>query len=968
MAGTEHNIFSVFHRTASKQSTKPALIYKQNDQYKTIDYQTILKWSAACGEFLRSHNIKTGDKIALVLENAPSFVWFFFGIMSEGGVAVPLDIQYSDEQITRLVRHSDAKLLITNSKRISGLRSMLSGIPCYAVDTLALDEKKDVTAIKSPVNNFKLAALFYTSGTTDAPKAVMLSHANLLSNINAVRELKIIHSGDVFISLLPLHHTYSFTTTLLLPLLSGAAIAYPKSLLSADILDCLRSTHASLFVGVPQLFVLLHRSIREKLDRAPLFMRVFINGLAGTAFKLRRLTGINLSKLLFKKIHTNFGGGLRFMVSGGARLDPAVETDFYRWGFSLLEGYGLTETSPVVCFMSPRKIKFGSVGRPLPGVKVKINDADENGTGEVAVKGDNVMQGYYKDDAQTGQVLKDGWFFTGDLGYIDRDGFLFLTGRKKELLILPNGENLNPENIEAHYLHSPFIKEIGILSHDEQLVAVIFADEEHFREEKVADLRGRLRWEIENFSEELPSYQRIRGFVISKEPLPRTRLGKLQRFQLPEIYQALQEAAPEQKPAMHIPSEYDPELVKKILSYLSQRLKRPVGIKDHFEIDLGLDSLGRLEVLMGLQDELGLKMSDEEMMDFFLCNTVEEMLGKVKRYFPDLLEKETADPSEQIVRQGLLILSEAVKKDVRPEDHLELDLGLDSLERVEVLLNMQEKLGIQMSDEEAMDFFLSNTVQDLIDKLRRKEGAFTAANGGKLSWSEVLSEEPEPKLKERIMTGLPRAAAFLFNLVIFGLMRIFFKLFYRLQVTGTENLKAEGPYLICPNHTTFYDGPIVSAALPFRLFIRTYFLGDSRFFDHWLLKPFSKWGRLIPIQFTHNMVLAMQACAYVLRHEKILCYFPEGHRSIETQIDEFKKGVGILVKEANVPVIPAYIDGAYDVWPRVRKYPRLFGHIKITFGKPIDPTDIKPEPAKDPYQTIADHIRNEVIGLQKAKT
>lgn len=970
MPETHRPIYAVFDEIARRFPDKTALLFKRGETFQKWTYHELHGQIKKVGVFLKKQNVREGDKVALLLENQPEFVWSFLGVMSIGAVAVPLDVQYGPEQVAKLTAHAEAKILLTSSKRIPELNLVLQNIATFAVDTIIFDGKgEDITADLPPISPQALAALFYTSGTTDQPKAVMLTHANLLANIASIHKLKIITPLDVFISLLPLHHTYAFTTTMLLPLMSSAAMAYPKSLSSNDILECLVATKTTIFVGVPQLFILLHRSIQDKIRHLPFLKRAMVHLVGKCCFAVRKTTGLNFAKVFFHEIHQRFGMKLRLMVSGGARLDPLVEENFYRWGFTLLEGYGLTETSPVVTFMTPDTIQFGSVGQALPDVDIKIVEPDAQGRGEVVLRGPNVMQGYYRMEEETAKVLRDKWFYSGDIGYLDGKNNLFLTGRKKELIILPNGENLNPEEIEAHYLQSAFIKEIAVLEHRHHLVAVVVADEEYFHEKKISDLRGKLKWDLENFSVRLPTHQRIRGFVIAKEPLPRTRLGKVQRYQLSQIYTKLDEQNTEHASADQPPENFESAFTQRALAYFSQKFDRPVHLKDHLELDLGMDSLGRIEILMGLQKELGLQMTEEQTVEFFMCGTIEDLMNKVKVFFPGLmLSAVSGSASDAIVRQGLNALSEIVKKDVKPTDHLELDLGLDSLGRVEVLLNLQEKLGLPMDDAQAMEFFLCETVGQLMEKLQRiVPNASLPLAEKTISWTDVLRLDPDEATIKKINIKPADIGTILFNVGAVLILKTFFKLFYRLEVHGKENLSDEGPYLICPNHTTFFDGPIIFAALPFKILLNTFFLGDSRFLEHPLLRPCLRISRLLPIEFSYNMVAALRACAYVLRHKKIICYFPEGHRAIDNNLDDFKKGVGILIKEMNISAIPTYINGAYHIWPRGQKLPRLFGRISVHFGNPVDYSIIRHEDkGEEVYQEIANSLRNNILSIKKS--
>jgi len=814
-------------------------------------------------------------------------------VLYAGATVVPLDIQYSAQQIKQLISHSDSKILIVTEKIYPKLKEDLKDIEMFVVDSKSFQEKLRTRGPENKldinIDENSLAVLFYTSGTSDLPKGVMLTHANLLSNVRSIEQLHIITRDDRVVSILPLHHAYALTTTLITPLLLGARIIFPPGIASVDLLTCMRETQSTVFVGVPQIYALMHRSIREKLKLISFPKKIVLFCLENIFYAIRRKFKFNLSKALFKDMHKAFGPTLRFMVSGGARLDPDIAKNFLKWGFTILEGYGLTETSPVVSFNPPDRIKIGSVGKSMPNVEIKIIEPNENGVGEVAVKGPNVMAGYYHMERETEEAIKDRWFFTGDLGYLDKDRYLFLTGRKKELIILSNGKNIHPDEIEKYYGQNPFIKEIGVLavkdttsfSGVEHLAAIIVMDEDYFKQRSEMNIRDRLKWELDNLSAKLPSYKRIKGFMISQDPLPRTRLGKLMRYQLPKIYDRVSNESRLPKEGQNpkeIVGQFS-ELSKSALAFLQENFKREINIKDHLELDLGLDSLGRVELLLSLQERLNLNMSDEEAMDFFMCNTVEDLLSKLRAFAPH---------------------------DTR-------------------LINEEHTI----------------------------------------AWENVLKEDPQVDTLSKVNIN-PSLLYGVVNIIIISFIKIFFRVFFLLRVEGRQNLKREGPYVICPNHTSYLDGLFVLSALPMRIALKTYFVGLSEFFEHPFLRGITKTARLIPMEASFNLVEALKACSYVLRHEKIVCYFPEGQRSIDGEVKEFKKGIGILIKESNVPVVPVYLEGAFRTWPRGQRLPRL-APIKVRFGRllPVESLEMGVINEKEIYDVVAKNLREQVINLKK---
>ena len=305
---------------------------------------------------------------------------------------------------------------------------------------------------------------------------------------------------------------------------------------------------------------------------------------------------------------------------------------------------------------------------------------------------------------------------------------------------------------------------------------------------------------------------------------------------------------------------------------------------------------------------------------------------------------------------------------MRRSDHLELDLGIDSLGRIELLMNLQEHLGLKISEEQTMTFFACTTVGELEEALREVQGSGTAQWAPAESapeWQGLLSEEPPRQVRDRVALAFG-AAAVAFNLVMISLFKLFFGTFYLLTAHGRSHLPRKGPYILAANHTSYLDGLLLMSALPYRTILRTYFIGAGKFLDAPWLKPFGKVARLVPIYKDFSLIDTLRSCAYLLRNGKVLCYFPAGQRSIDGEVQPFKKGIGILVKELNVPVVPVYIKGAFQAWPRNRRWPRL-SSVSVWFGPAMTPDSFKvtaPGNNEDQYQSIADQLRDRIRALE----
>jgi len=896
MPTVEQHIFQAFRDVSRKHPDKPALVFlKAPMRETTISYQNLLNDAVRLGEYLKSQGVSPQDKVILLMDSCPAFVQAFLAVMYVQAVAVPLDIQFSADEVRAVMEHCQARVVLFSERVRKSFQEFQSPIPIYTVDTKPFQEQwsgqavRDVFQPESACGD--VAMLFYTSGTTAGPKAVMLTHANLLSNVDSIYALNIVQSQDVFLSILPLHHTYAFTSTLLIPMLCGARVVYPASLNSLELAKAMKNARVTILIGVPQVFALLERAVRQRLAGLPWGMKAVLRTLSPLAAGLRRLTGVNMSRVLFRKVHSAFGGRIRYCVSGGAKLDIQTARTFTRWGFTVLEGYGLTETSPIAALTPPQRVKSGSVGKALPGEEIKIARPDATGTGEIMIKGPNVMKGYYRAEAETSAVLQDGWFSSGDLGRLDGDGYLTIVGRIKEMIVLSNGKNIYPEDVEKEYGRIAFIKEMAVLSSKEgafmsgtdHLVAIVVVDEEQFRLQQVSGIRDKIKWEMDNISAQLPSYKRVQSFVISKDALPRTRLGKIKRYQLEPIYSRLScsESRPDpERPLPEFQKGQFESMTQFAMTFIQQTLQREVHEKDHLELDLGLDSLGRIELLLNIQERLNLELDDDQSMDFFMCNTIQDLMDQLKRVIPNNIGP--------------------IKEDA--------------------------------------------TIQ----------------------WGRILTEVPQEKTVNCIKLSFGFFSLF-FNIVVITILKFMFKILFLLRTEGTEHLPRKGPYLICPNHTSYLDGLFVLCSLPYAVVLQTYFVGYRNFFDNGYLRPFIKVARLIPLEVNYNLIEALKACAYVLRHDKIVCYFPEGQRSIDGEMNKFKKGVGILLKELNITVVPVYLEGAFKTWPRTRHYPHLAA-VKTCFSAPVSLADLVNEGeggGGDVYDGIAENLRARVGSIKQ---
>lgn len=584
-------------------SEKSTLVYGD----KNIKFPEIFDQIKVFAGYL---DIEKGDRVCIVSYNRPEWIYSFYSIWEKGGIPVPVDFMSSAEEITYILEDSRPKYVFTDSVSKETVEDAVdnSTVKPEVLIFEDIKEKKKVEKKSVKIYPEDTAVILYTSGTTGLPKGVMLSFKNLLSNIKGLEATEIADSTDSTVAILPFHHSYPLTVSMLFPLYIGAKIVFIEKISSEEILKVLQKNRITVLIGVPRLYYLFHRKIFDRINKNPVAKLLFLIA--------KSINNRSLSKLLFKKVHEVFGGNIKYFVSGGAKLDVDTAKDLWALGFTVIEGYGLTETSPIVSFNPPDRIKLGSVGVPIKGVSVKIEN------GEILVKGDNVMKGYWNKPEETAKIIREGWLYTGDLGYLDEDGYLYITGRKKDIIVLPTGKNINPEELEKKILKtSDLIEEVAVVYKDGKLTAVVYPNFEAVQKENIVNIKETIKWEvIDKVNRELPDYKRISDFIIVKKELPKTRLGKVRRFLLEDFIKQ----AGQQPKAVEEPDYPEYRMIKE---YLKSITKKEVYPDSHIEIDLGLDSLEKVEFLSFIEQSFGVKVSEKELSE---NSTVEKISQFVK--------------------------------------------------------------------------------------------------------------------------------------------------------------------------------------------------------------------------------------------------------------------------------------------------------------------------------------------------
>jgi long-chain acyl-CoA synthetase len=593
----------------------PALVTFAADRATTCDYGSLHAEIRRVATGLQQRGLGEGDLALLWAPNSVAWVAAYFGIVSCGATAIPLDNQTPAERAAAVLRHSRAKLALTTQAHAAELERLDPGarVDCVLLDGAPDDSRSSQSlpagTLRPPAPDpARVASLLYTSGTTGTPKAVPLTHGNLAANVSALVGAKLVDAADVVLVPLPFHHVYPFTVGLLTVLATGARIVLPAGISGPEITRAASESRATALIAVPRLCAAIwdgiERGVRSRGKRAE---RVF-RALLRVSLFVRRWTGITLGRALFRTLHERVGPRLRTLGCGGAQLDAEIARNLEGLGFTVLTGYGLTETSPVLTFNTHKRHKLGTEGVALPGVEIRTLVHPEYEHGEIVARGPNVFSGYWNNPAETQAAFTpDGWFKTGDLGWMDERGYLHIAGRSKEVIVLPDGKNVFPDEVEEEFAASTLIAEIAVLEQQGRLHALIVPDERSIRERGAHRVAELLKEEIAAVGARLPPYQRLSDYRITRTPLPRTPLGKLRRHLLADAYaQAATRRAETQAAPLSADDRklLETEPAAKIWSWLGARYPdRTLTLETSPQLDLHIDSLEWVTLTLELQRE-----------------------------------------------------------------------------------------------------------------------------------------------------------------------------------------------------------------------------------------------------------------------------------------------------------------------------------------------------------------------------
>jgi long-chain acyl-CoA synthetase len=889
---TYKDLLDLFDTSVKRFPTRVAMRIERNGRKEQYTYEDVRELTLRAAGFLAKNGIGQNDRVILFSNNMPEWGMTYFGILKTGATAIPIDPASTVEEIVTFARTGEAAAIVLSSKLAAenpDLAEQLSqaglAVKVWVFEDVfemqtETGEAQQLALLPNKILSNSVASLIFTSGTTGTPKAVMLSHKNFTNMISMLSSVLDMDISDGVLSVLPMHHTFEFSAGFLTPFSNGTQITYLNELTAEDLSRTIENGHVTGMVGVPALWEMLHRRIKTRLRERGDWIGDLADNIIEFNAWIRDNTPFNLGPIVFFPIHQGMGGKMRYLISGGSALSEKVQRDLHGLGFTVLEGYGLTESSPVLTVARPgNKLLRGSVGKPLPGVEVRIDDPDEKGVGEVLARGQNVMLGYFNNDAATDAVLTDRWLRTGDLGRLDEDGNLYIVGRSKDVIIDSNGKNIYPDEIEDLYGKSSYIKEmsvVGLPDQDggEKVAALVVPDYEF----DIALSRSEINKQIENHFREVSAglafAKRVKALHITPFELPRTATRKVKRPEVVEMLQTL-EARSKKRTAAVVESKGDDNLIwiRKVVASVSSRPLADVAVEDKLA-DLGFDSLMFVELQAAVEDAGGRVLSPDTLNE---VQTVRELLTAIQRI----------DKSKRLADEPKAV-----------ESKTEDDIFIPGIVR---------RVGNAVVD------FAQNT------------------------------------LYEGVLDTL---------------------------IEGEANVPQHVNFIVAPNHTSHIDTGLVKKALGKDMAEQTVAVAAA---DYWFDTKYKRaymnnFTTLVPIERTGSLRQSLRHVTQILNEGYNALIFPEGGRQESGQIAEFKPIIGYLALNQKIGILPIYIWGTFDAFPKGTIIPKgksIGAKVGAKVGRFLEFDELRAMtegvPNAEAYRLVAARVQHEVENMRDGK-
>ncbi|VWL85600.1 AMP-binding protein [Oceanivirga miroungae] len=744
--------------------------------------------------------INKEDKVLIIAENRLEWIYSFFAIWDRYATPVPVDALSTKEEIDYFLTESGASVVIVTNKTKNLVED--KNIVKYNLDEIKIGVINNDRNPNHPEND-DLALMLYTCGTTGKPKGVMLSFNNLENEVRGIKSLGFTFDDEQTLAILPFHHIFPLVSTGLYFYHHEQmySVVLLEKLTSSEIFRCLNENRITGLSAVPRVYKLFYKPIKDKI------MSSFITR---TMYKLaKRVNNIKFSRFIFKKVHDKFGGKLRTMVSGGGKADIEMIEFFNTLGFLYCEGYGLSETSPVVAGSGRTNYKAGTIGKAMTGATIRVLNE------ELQVKSPVVMLGYHNNIEKTKEVMtEDGYFKTGDRAIVDEDGFITILGRLNEMIVLSNGKNVNPLKLEDKILEDSnnLILEIGIFAQNDKLNAIIVPNRKYIVENKIGNIKTHIKDIIQIYNASAHNYEKILDYRIVENELPKTRVGKLKRFTFKDLFNN---------------AENKTEIIKE------PELKEYKLLKEYIKNSKGLEN-------------------------------------------------------------------------VNPNYSFEVELGMDSLDLVEFKNFLEETFSITLED----DIFIeNNNLMLLSEYVSKKEKAFNKVNNKKIE--DLIKEAKVKEVKHsKILIFITSILVHLISLI-----------YFRVSIKGKDKIKDKVTIFIA-NHESFIDAPLMSLAIPLGIRYKTNFLGLKKYFSSGIMKLVSKSLNVVTIDIEKDIKNSIEEVSGLIKNNENVFIFPEGGRTKDGKLDEFKPLFAVLAKELNVDIRCIGISGAYEAYSRFDKFPR----------------------------------------------